>query len=48
MVGEDSWLIETDGSALAKVLTIPKVDATRTVTNDNVEVLCVLGVEAAR
>jgi hypothetical protein len=38
-VGEDSWLIETDGSALAKVLAIPKVDATKTVTNSNMEVL---------
>lgn len=41
-------MIETDGSALAKVLTIPRVDATRTITNDNLEVLSVLGVEAAR
>lgn len=41
-------MIETDGSALAKILTIPKVDATKTITNDNLEVLEVLGVEAAR
>jgi len=47
-VGEDSWLIETDGSALAKVLAIPKVDATKTISNSNMEVLAVLGVEAAR
>ena len=45
---DDSWVIETDGSALAKILTIPMVDATRTVSNDNLEVLKVLGVEAAR
>jgi DNA-directed RNA polymerase II subunit RPB1 len=45
---DDSWVIETDGSALAKILTIPMVDATRTVSNDNLEVLRVLGVEAAR
>ena len=38
-IGEDSWLIETDGSALAKVLAIPKVDATKTITNSNLEVL---------
>lgn len=38
-VGDDSWLIETDGSALAKVLAIPKVDAVRTITNSNLEVL---------
>lgn len=41
-------MIETDGSALAKILTIPMVDATRTVSNDTTEVLQVLGVEAAR
>jgi DNA-directed RNA polymerase II subunit RPB1 len=45
---EESWVIETDGSALAKILTIPKVDATRTVSNDTNEILKVLGVEAAR
>jgi len=47
-VSDESWVIETDGSALAKVLAIPRVDATRTITNDNLEVLSVLGVEAAR
>ena len=45
---DDSWVIETDGSALAKVLTIPSVDATRTISNDTNEVLKVLGIEAAR
>jgi DNA-directed RNA polymerase II subunit RPB1 len=45
---DETWVIETDGSALAKILTIPKVDATRTVSNDTTEVLKVLGVEAAR
>lgn len=45
---EENWVIETDGSSLAKILTIPKVDATRTVSNDTTEVLKVLGVEAAR
>ena len=48
ITNEDSWVIETDGSALAKILTIPNVDATRTVSNDTTEILQVLGVEAAR
>lgn len=48
VVNDNSWVIETDGSALAKVLTIPNVDATRTVSNDTNEILKVLGVEAAR
>lgn len=48
ITNDDSWVIETDGSALAKILTIPNVDATRTVSNDTTEILQVLGVEAAR
>jgi len=47
-VKDENWVIETDGSALAKILTFPKVDATRTVSNDTNEILKVLGVEAAR
>ena len=45
---DDNWVIETDGSALAKILCLSKVDATRTISNDNLEVLNVLGCEAAR
>lgn len=45
---EDNWVIETDGTALAKIMCLNKVDATRTVSNDNIEVLNVLGVEAGR
>lgn len=41
-------MIETDGTALAKILCLDKVDATRTVSNDNIEVLNVLGIEAGR
>ena len=41
-------MIETDGSALSKVLPMKYVDASKTVTNDNNEVLKVLGCEAAR
>jgi len=45
---DDSWVIETDGTALAKIMCLSKVDATKTVSNDNIEVLSVLGIEAAR
>ena len=36
---EDSWMIETDGTALKKVMGMKHVDASRTVSNDNIEVL---------
>ena len=42
------WVISTAGTNLAHVLTLPTVDAARTTTNDVVEVLNVLGIEAAR
>ncbi|MBU3896923.1 MAG: DNA-directed RNA polymerase subunit A'' [Nanoarchaeota archaeon] len=42
------WVLTTMGSNLAKVLELPEVDGTRTVTNNIHEVLKVLGVEAAR
>ena len=48
LLTDDNWLIETDGTALAKILTKAKVDTTRTVSNDNLEILQVFGVEAAR
>lgn len=41
-------MIETDGTALLKIMCLDKVDATKTVSNDNIEVLNVLGIEAAR
>jgi DNA-directed RNA polymerase II subunit RPB1 len=44
----EEWLLETDGSNLRKVLTVDGVDAERTSTNNCVEVLEVLGIEAAR
>ena len=44
----DSWIIETDGDGLNKVLAVDKVDHTRTTSNSVREVLRVLGVEAAR
>ena len=45
---DDTWVIETDGTALYKIMCLNKVDATKTVSNDNIEVLSVLGIEAAR
>lgn len=42
------WVLETSGSALADVLTIPGVDTTRTYSNQFIEVFEVFGIEAAR
>lgn len=47
-VTPNEWVLETDGINLAKVLTIDGVDPTRTYSNSCVEVLEVLGIEAAR
>jgi DNA-directed RNA polymerase beta' subunit len=45
---KNEWLLKTDGSNLPKVLIIPGVDPTRTVTNDIHEIADTLGIEAAR
>ncbi len=45
---EGAWVIYTQGSNLKDVLNMEGVDATRTYTNDIIEVENVLGVEAAR
>lgn len=42
------WVLETDGINLQKVLTVDHVDVVRTYSNSIVEVLEVLGIEAAR
>lgn len=42
------WILETSGSALSDVLSIPGVDATRTYSNQFIEVFEVFGIEAAR
>lgn len=42
------WVLDTTGTALAKVLTIDDVDATTTYSNSFIEILGVLGIEAAR
>eukprot|EP01114_Cavostelium_apophysatum_P013538 TRINITY_DN32_c0_g1_i1.p1 TRINITY_DN32_c0_g1~~TRINITY_DN32_c0_g1_i1.p1 ORF type:complete len:1763 (-),score=484.60 TRINITY_DN32_c0_g1_i1:80-5368(-) len=47
---EDSkeWILETEGIALLDVLSYQEVDQTRTSSNDIVEVIQVLGIEAVR
>ena len=42
------WMLETDGTALKKVLATKDVDSRRTYTNDVVEIFDVLGIEAVR
>uniref|UniRef100_A0A0R3RGM9 DNA-directed RNA polymerase subunit n=6 Tax=Onchocercidae TaxID=6296 RepID=A0A0R3RGM9_9BILA len=42
------WLLETDGTALAKVLSEQNVDPVRTTSNDICEIFEVLGIEAVR
>lgn len=42
------WVLETDGSNLAEVMTVPSIDHTSTVSNDILEMFQVLGIEAAR
>jgi DNA-directed RNA polymerase II subunit RPB1 len=45
---KDEWVLETDGTNLMGVLGVDFVDATRTTSNDIVEVLVVLGIEGVR
>merc|ERR1712232_390266 len=42
------WVLETDGTNLMSVLGIDYVDASRTISNDIVEVFVVLGIEGVR
>ena len=42
------WLLETDGTALMKVLSQKDVDVNRTCSNDICEIFEILGVEAVR
>ena len=42
------WFLDTSGSSLGQVLTIPGVDSTRTYSNSFVEVMEVFGIEATR
>lgn len=45
---KNCWLIETDGVALQKVLGLEGVNYRKTVSNDIIEILRVLGIEAVR
>ena len=47
-VTDTEWVLDTEGVNLLEVMCHPDVDHTRTVSNDIIEVLSVLGVEAAR
>ncbi|KAI9794044.1 MAG: DNA-directed RNA polymerase II subunit RPB1 [Peltula sp. TS41687] len=42
------WFLDTNGSALAAVLSVPGVDATRTYSNSFIEIFEVFGIEATR
>ncbi|EER04683.1 DNA-directed RNA polymerase II largest subunit, putative, partial [Perkinsus marinus ATCC 50983] len=42
------WVLDTDGCNLEQVLTMEAVDSTLTSSNDIVEILNVLGIEACR
>ncbi|GMI36941.1 hypothetical protein TrCOL_g7024 [Triparma columacea] len=44
----EEWILETDGTSLLEVLSVNFVDATRTISNDIVEVFKVLGIEGVR
>jgi DNA-directed RNA polymerase II subunit RPB1 len=48
--GDDrvEWVLDTDGTNLLEVLGSSDIDATRTISNDIVEILEVLGIEGAR
>ncbi|MGP6221033.1 DNA-directed RNA polymerase subunit A'' [Caldiplasma sukawensis] len=45
---DGKYVIQTQGSNLKQVFEIEGVDATRTITNDIIEIASVLGIEAAR
>ena len=47
-VKRSEWAIETSGTNLIEVLSLPRVDPVRTYTNDINEINHVLGIEAAR
>ena len=45
---KQDWLLETDGTALMKVLSQRDVDVARSCSNDICEIFEILGVEAVR
>jgi DNA-directed RNA polymerase II subunit RPB1 len=46
-MGEE-WILDTEGVAMLAVMSIPEVDHKNTVSNHVIEILTVLGIEAAR
>ncbi|KAJ1927103.1 DNA-directed RNA polymerase II core subunit rpo21 [Tieghemiomyces parasiticus] len=44
----DEWALETDGTNMAEVMSQDHVDSARTYSNNSVEIMKVLGIEAAR
>jgi DNA-directed RNA polymerase II subunit RPB1 len=44
----EEWYLDTTGTALAQVLTVPGVDTTRTYSNHFIQILEVFGIEATR
>jgi DNA-directed RNA polymerase subunit A' len=46
--GKEEWVLATEGTNLEEVLKLPEIDATRTTTNDIVEISRTLGIEAGR
>lgn len=44
----EEWYLDTSGTALAQVLTVPGVDTTRTYSNHFIQVFEVFGIEATR
>lgn len=44
----NEWVLDTSGTALKEVLTVPGVDTTRTYSNSFIEILEVFGIEATR
>ena len=45
---ENEWMLDTEGVNLLSVMCHPEVDYTRTVSNHLIEIIDVLGIEAAR
>ncbi|GAM20091.1 hypothetical protein SAMD00019534_032660 [Acytostelium subglobosum LB1] len=45
---EKEWVLDTDGVNLLEVMSHPDVDFSRTVSNDIIEIIQVLGIEAVR
>lgn len=47
-VQKQEWVLETDGVNLSEVMAVPGVDSHRTYSNNFIEILSVLGIEATR